>query len=201
MRNFTELSEKELLALAISSEEEDGRIFADFAEGLRDNYPASAKVFDDMAAEENEHRRQLIDLFVAKFGDHIPLVRRQDVRGWVAAPAAFGRSAPLGVDVVRRAGAPDGAGRRPFLPAGGEPDHRMRRSASSWATSPTPRPSTRAPRREIEADRLPGRRSGRRGRGRPAPLRAADHPARPCRADGRLGVHPRAGLRCRLRHA
>jgi rubrerythrin len=101
MRDFTELSERELLALAISSEEEDGRIFADFAEGLRDNYPASAKVFDDMAAEETEHRRQLIDLFVSKFGDHIPLVRRQDVRGWVQRRPVW-HFRPLGIDMVRR---------------------------------------------------------------------------------------------------
>jgi erythrin-vacuolar iron transport family protein len=101
MRNFTELSERELLALAISSEEEDGRIYADFADGLRENYPASAHVFADMAAEESEHRRQLIDLFVAKFGDHIPLVRRQDVSGWVQRRPIW-HFRPLGIDVVRR---------------------------------------------------------------------------------------------------
>ena len=101
IRKFTELSERELLALAISSEEEDGRIFADFAEGLRENYPASAHVFTDMAAEESEHRRLLIDLFVAKFGDHIPLIRRQDVRGWVQRRPIW-QLRPLGVDAVRR---------------------------------------------------------------------------------------------------
>jgi erythrin-vacuolar iron transport family protein len=100
-RSFTDLSERELLALAISSEEEDGRIYADFAEGLRENYPASAHVFTDMAAEESEHRRQLIDLFVQKFGSHIPLVRRQDVRGWVQRRPVW-QLRPLGVDVVRR---------------------------------------------------------------------------------------------------
>ena len=100
-RSFTDLSERELLALAISSEEEDGRIYADFAEGLRENYPASAHVFTDMAAEESEHRRQLIDLYVQKFGDHIPLVRRQDVRGWVQRRPIW-QLRPLGIDVVRR---------------------------------------------------------------------------------------------------
>jgi rubrerythrin len=83
MKSFAELSESEILALAISSEEEDGRIYADFAEGLREGHPDTAKVFSDMAAEENDHRRLLIDLFVSKFGNHIPLVRRQDVRGFV----------------------------------------------------------------------------------------------------------------------
>src|SRR5271170_4277312 len=82
MRDFADLSEREILALAISNEEEDGRIYGDFADGLRENYPASARVFKEMAAEENEHRRQLYDVYTSKFGDHIPLVRRQDVRGW-----------------------------------------------------------------------------------------------------------------------
>jgi rubrerythrin len=83
MKSFDQLAEPEILALAISSEEEDGRIYADFAEGLREDHPDTAQVFSDMAAEENEHRRLLIDLFVSKFGSHIPLIRRQDVRGFV----------------------------------------------------------------------------------------------------------------------
>ena len=84
MRNFSELSDREILALAIGAEEEDGRIYADIAESLRTDYPASAKVFSEMAAEESEHRRSLIDLYQQKFGDHIPLIRRQDVRGFLA---------------------------------------------------------------------------------------------------------------------
>ena len=83
MRAVSQLDERELLALAISSEEEDGRIYVDFAEGLREHYPDSARVFVDMAAEENDHRRRLIDLFVERFGAHVPLIRRQDIRGWV----------------------------------------------------------------------------------------------------------------------
>jgi rubrerythrin len=101
MRNFDELSEREILALAIGNEEEDGRIYADFAEGLRDEYPSSAQVFTDMAVEENEHRRRLLDLYVEKFGNHIPLVRRQDVRGWAPRQPTW-HFRPLGVDVVRK---------------------------------------------------------------------------------------------------
>lgn len=101
MRNFDELSEKEVLALAISSEEEDGRVYADFAESLRTDYPASARVFTEMAAEESDHRRKLIDVYVEKFGNHIPLVRRQDVRGFVTRKPVW-QSAALGVDTVRR---------------------------------------------------------------------------------------------------
>ena len=100
MKAVAELDERELLALAISSEEEDGRVYLDFAEGLRESYPDSAKVFIDMAAEENEHRRWLIDMFAQRFGTHIPLVRRQDIKGWVQRRPHWQVRA-LGVDAVR----------------------------------------------------------------------------------------------------
>lgn len=100
MRTFAELSEKEILALAISLEEEHGRIYDEYAHALADNFPASAKVFKEMAAEEDEHRRWLIDLFREKFGDHIPLIRSQDVKGFVRhQPIWLVR--PLGLDKVR----------------------------------------------------------------------------------------------------
>lgn len=83
MRDFSQLSEREILALAIGMEEEDGRIYLDLAERLRENYPASAKMFTEMAAQESEHRHKLLDLYRAKFGEHIPLIRRQDVRGFL----------------------------------------------------------------------------------------------------------------------
>jgi len=101
MRTFNDLSEKEILALAISSEEEDGRIYADFAESLREQYPDSARVFDDMVEEESEHRRILIDSYVQRFGTHIPLVRRQDVRGAVVRQPAW-QVWQRGIDAVRR---------------------------------------------------------------------------------------------------
>lgn len=83
MKDFSELSEREILALAISNEEEDARIYADYAEAVREHYPATAEVFARMAAEENEHRHRLIELYRQKFGEHIPLIRRQDVRGFI----------------------------------------------------------------------------------------------------------------------
>ncbi len=101
MRSFKDLTERDILALAISSEEEDGRIYMDFAESLREEYPDSARVFDDMAAEESGHRRSLIDLYVTKFGEHIPLVRRVDVKGAVVRKPAW-MIWPLGIDAVRR---------------------------------------------------------------------------------------------------
>ncbi len=100
MRNFDSLSEREILALAISLEEEDERVYADFAEGLRENFPASAAMFDGMRQEESGHRRRLIELSQQKFGDHIPLIRRQDVRGFVNRKPVW-LVKPLGLDVVR----------------------------------------------------------------------------------------------------
>ena len=83
MRSFDSLSQREVLALAISLEEEDERIYADFADGLREDFPATAAIFSGMREEESGHRRRLIELTRAKFGEHIPLIRRQDVRGFV----------------------------------------------------------------------------------------------------------------------
>jgi erythrin-vacuolar iron transport family protein len=101
MKSFQCLSEPEVLALAISSEEEDGRIYADFEEGLRDEHPDTARIFSDMAAEENEHRRMLIDLYRSKFGNHIPLIRRQDVRGFVSRKKLW-QIRLHGIDAVRK---------------------------------------------------------------------------------------------------
>ncbi len=82
-RPFSSLSEQEILALAISSEEDDGRIYLSYADALRDQYPHSAKVFEEMAEEESEHRQMLIDLHKTRFGDRIPLIRREHVRDFV----------------------------------------------------------------------------------------------------------------------
>jgi rubrerythrin len=98
---FKDLTEREILALAITQEEEDGRIYGDFADGLRETYPASAKVFEEMQAEESHHRAILIDLFRQRFGEHIPLIRRQDIKGFVQRrPEWLVR--PLGLNVVRK---------------------------------------------------------------------------------------------------
>src|SRR5207302_6901724 len=84
MKKFDSLSEQEILALAISLEEEDERVYSDFAEGLRHDFPATAAMFDGMRLEESTHRRRLIELYQSKFGEHIPLIRRQDVKGFAA---------------------------------------------------------------------------------------------------------------------
>jgi erythrin-vacuolar iron transport family protein len=101
MKKFHDLTEREVLALAISLEEEDERVYADFAEGLRQDYPASAEMFEAMREEESGHRRRLIELYRTKFGEHIPLIRRQDVRGFVARPALW-LMRPLRIEAVRK---------------------------------------------------------------------------------------------------
>lgn len=78
-RRFDSLSEREVLALAISSEEEDGRIYTTYAAVLREAYPASAAVFDGMAAEEDEHRRRLLDDYRRRFGEVVVPIRREHV--------------------------------------------------------------------------------------------------------------------------
>ena len=83
-RRFSDLSEQEVLALAISNEEDDARIYRQYAQRLREEYPASAKVFDEMAVEEDEHRQRLIDAHKRRFGEVIPLVRREHVSGFYA---------------------------------------------------------------------------------------------------------------------
>ena len=83
-RRFDDLTEQEVLALAISSEEDDASIYRTYAQRLRADYPASAAVFDAMAVEEDEHRKRLIALHVARFGEVIPLIRREHVAGYYA---------------------------------------------------------------------------------------------------------------------
>lgn len=100
MRRFSDLDEREILALAIANEEEDSRIYSEYAIGLAESYPASAKIFTEMAEEENQHRRWLIELFRQKFGDHIPLIRRQDIQGFIKQDPIW-MVRPLGLDKVR----------------------------------------------------------------------------------------------------
>ena len=101
MRSFCSLSERELLALAISLEEEDARIFGDFADAMKADFPATAAALDHMRVEEDGHRHRLLELYRQKFGDHIPLIRRQDVKGFVQRKPIW-LVRPLGVAAVRK---------------------------------------------------------------------------------------------------
>ncbi len=102
MKRFSDLTEQEVLALAITNEEEDSRIYRGFAEGLREQFPSSAKMFDEMAEEEVTHRTRLYDLYRQKFGDYLPLIRRQDVKGFIHNKPSLWLMRPLRLDEVRK---------------------------------------------------------------------------------------------------
>jgi erythrin-vacuolar iron transport family protein len=102
VKRFSDLSEQEVLALAITNEEEDSRIYRGFAEGLREQFPTSAKVFDEMAEEEVHHRTMLFELYRKKFGDYLPLIRRQDVKGFLHPKQPLWLTRPLGLEEVRK---------------------------------------------------------------------------------------------------
>ena len=102
MKRFADLTEQEVLALAITNEEEDSRIYRGFAEGLREQFPSSAKVFDEMAEEEVHHRTMLFDLYRQKFGDYLPLIRRHDVKDFIPHKSSLWLMRPLILGEVRR---------------------------------------------------------------------------------------------------
>jgi len=102
--SFKDLGEREILALAVSLEEEDGRIYGEFAEGLRKNFPATARIFEAMRDEESEHRRRLLDRYKTQFGEHLPLIRRGDVKGFTTRKP-FWLTSTLNINSVRNAAA------------------------------------------------------------------------------------------------
>ena len=101
MRTFKSLTEKEILALAISLEEEDARIYDDIAQGLEDHHPKEADEFRAMRAEEDGHRHRLLDLYRRNFGEHIPLLRRHDIKGFVRRGAVWS-GGPIDLEEARR---------------------------------------------------------------------------------------------------
>jgi rubrerythrin len=100
MRSFQSLDEREILALAVGLEEEHTRIYDDFAEGLREHFPEQAEKFCEMRREEDGHRHRLLDLFRSRFGDHVPLIRREDVKGFIKHKPVW-RMRPLGVKAAQ----------------------------------------------------------------------------------------------------
>lgn len=101
LKKFKELTEREILALAIASEEEDGRIYGEFADAFKETYPATAQMFEEMREEEVVHRDRLIAMFRQRFGDHIPLIRRENVKGFLQRKPNW-LIRPLGVNVARK---------------------------------------------------------------------------------------------------
>src|SRR5258705_4504826 len=101
LKKFKDLTEKEILAIAIAAEEEDGRIYGEFADALREEYPSTAEMFEEMREEEVGHRDRLFAMFRQRFGEHIPLIRRVNVKGFMTSrPVWLGW--PLGVKVARK---------------------------------------------------------------------------------------------------
>src|SRR5258708_28806719 len=101
LKKFKDLTEKEILASAIAAEEEDGWIYGEFADALREEYPSTAQMFEEMREEEVGHRDRLIAMFRQRFGDHIPLIRRENVKGFLQRrPVWLVR--PVGVNVARK---------------------------------------------------------------------------------------------------
>jgi rubrerythrin len=101
MRSFESLTEREILALAISLEEEDARIYEDFADGLNQSHPPQAEQFRKLRHDEDGHRHRLLELYRTRFGEHVPLIRRQDVRGFVDRPSVW-LVRPLGLKAVQK---------------------------------------------------------------------------------------------------
>ena len=101
MKNFADLTEREVLAVAISAEEEDSRIYMTFAEDLRERYPDTAKIFEEMAEEERGHRHRLLEMYEQRFGAHLPPIRREDVKGFLRRrPIWLTKNLPL--DTIRK---------------------------------------------------------------------------------------------------
>ncbi len=101
LKKFKDLTEKEILAIAIAAEEEDGRIYGEFADALHDEYPSTAQMFEEMRQEEVGHRDRLFAMFRQRFGDHIPLIRRENVKGFLTRKPVW-LVRPLGVKVARK---------------------------------------------------------------------------------------------------
>jgi erythrin-vacuolar iron transport family protein len=101
VKNFADLTEREVLAVAISSEEEDSRIYMSFAEDLKERYPDSAKLFEEMAEEERGHRHRLLEIYEQRFGPHLPPIRRENVKGFLRRrPIWLTKNLPL--DTIRK---------------------------------------------------------------------------------------------------
>ena len=198
-RRFQDLSEQEVLALAISSEEEDGRIYAAYAAKLRAEYPASAAVFDGMAAEEDEHRRRLIELYQQRFGDIIVPLRREHVADFYTRRPVW-LVENLGLDRIRQEAADMEREAREFYvaAAGRSTDAETRKLLGDLAAAEAGHQATAG--KLVEQHLDPDARQVE-----DLAVASTVHPhldtARPCRPDGRLGLDPGADLRHRFRHA
>ncbi|MBI1171695.1 rubrerythrin family protein [bacterium] len=153
-RRFSDLSEQEVLALAISSEEDDAQIYRSYAQMLRAEYPGSAAVFDDMAVEEDGHRRRLIEQHRIRFGDVIPLIRREHVAGYYARrPIWLTKNLPLETIRSEAAGMEAQAARFYLLAAAHTSDAATRKLLGDLAAAEAGHEKTAD---RLEAKHLPG---------------------------------------------
>ena len=199
MKNFADLTEREVLAVAISSEEEDSRIYMSFAEDLQERYPDSAKVFEEMAEEERGHRHRLLEMYEQRFGQHLPPIRRENVKGFLRRrPIWLTKNLPL--DTIRKeVETMELEAERFYVKAAEQAeDVGVRRLLGDLAEAEKNHENLR-----VEADRRdPQARRARRGRPHAAShVRAAICAAGSRRIDGRLGLDAGAAVRGGLRHA
>ena len=199
MKNFADLTEREVLAVAISSEEEDSRIYMTFAEDLAERYPDSAKLFEEMAEEERGHRHRLLEMYEQRFGPHLPPIRREDVKGFLKRrPIWLTKNLPL--DTIRKEVETMELQAEQFYIKAAEQaeDVGVRRLLGDLAERGKGPRETRG--QTDRRDPQP-RRARRRGQDAPAHVRAAICAAGPRRTDGRLGLDAGATVRRGLRHA
>src|SRR5258707_236508 len=198
MKNFADLTEREVLAVAIASEEEDSRIYMTFAEDLAERYPDSAKLFEEMAEEEKGHRHMLLEMYEKRFGANLPPIRRDNVKGFLRRrPIWLTKNLPL--DTIRKeVGTMEFEAERFYVKAAEQTqDVGVRRLLGDLAEAETRPRNARA-----KTDgRDPQARRARAGGRVPLPrVRAAICPARSRRIDGRVGVDAGAIVRRRVRH-
>ena len=194
--HFRNLDEAHLLALAITAEEEDGRIYRDFAVALRASFPATAELFDRMAEEESGHRHRLLDLYRAKFGEHIPLIRRQDVKGFLQRRPSW-LVTSLRPEKAREEAALMEIEARQFYEAAAQQstDAAVRQLLGDLAHEEQKHEATATSLSAAQAE--PGwcQRAGDRAQA----FRSSGGSARPRGLDGRIGVHTGAAVRRRVR--
>ena len=193
MKNFADLTEREVLAVAISAEEEDSRIYMTFAEDLAERYPESAKMFEEMAEEEKGHRHMLLEMYEKRFGPNLPPIRRENVKGFLRRRPIW-LTKNLSLDTIRKeVETMEFEAERFYVKAAEQTqDVGVRRLLGDLAEAEKGHEKRRG-----QADRpdpQPGRARGR-GQDPAAHVRAAICAAGPRRIDGRLGVDAGAAVR------
>ena len=199
MKNFADLTEREVLAVAISSEEEDSRIYMTFAEDLAERYPDSAKIFEEMAEEEKGHRHMLLEMYEKRFGPNLPPIRRDNVNGFLRRRPIW-LTKNLSLDTIRKeVGTMEFEAERFYVKAAEQTqDVGVRRLLGDLAEAEK---GPRKTRRQADRPNSQPRRARRRGQDPPPHVRAAICPAGFGRTDGRLGVDAGAAVRRGLCHA